>query len=682
MEKNVELVSCFAMALKPKTLINCMLLMVSVWTRLHLLAALDFNYSYWGECSTNQYRNGSDFQHNLNQVFKSLVERVSTSGFNTSVEGKNNNNVVYGLAQCSGTTNASDCKQCETEAVGLVVKLCQNSTSGFFWLNDCFLRYDNHSFYNDYNKSEDTDVACNTQKSYAPAQFGNITEQVLSNTIKKAVQSPQLFATVKVDTVYSVSREIYILAQCWRDLSPANCRSCLSVGRSKISGAGRLNNINGTACATGANGARFRSPHCALRYEIYSFFNTFIISPPPPTPTPGEGPPRSGGKRSKVLPIALGVVGATAGLIASIGLFMWIRRKGEEREKSLSLAEMNPELIFKYHILRDATSNFSAENKLGEGGFGSVFKGILPDGQEVAVKRLKSGSRQGDAEFLNEANVISLVQHRNLVKLLGCCVESSERLLVYEYLDNSSLDRIIFDTTKSHSLKWRERYEIIVGTARGLAYLHEESENRIIHRDIKASNILLDNKHRPKITDFGLAKLFAEDQTHVSTRVAGTLGYMAPEYALRGQLTEKADVFSFGVVLLEIVSGRKNRSLAQGTEFLIESTWRLYQAERALEIMETTLEGSYSQEGFRVIKIGLLCVQAASVLRPSMSQVVSMLTNERENLPSPTTPAIVDLDGVFVDADKTSSSAATSSTPPSQVHSAAADPSSGALEPR
>jgi len=229
------------------------------------------------------------------------------------------------------------------------------------------------------------------------------------------------------------------------------------------------------------------------------------------------------------------------------------------------------------------------------------------------------------------------------------------------------LPALITDTTKKHSLKWRERYEIIVGTARGLAYLHEESENRIIHRDIKATNILLDNKHRPKITDFGLAKLFPEDQSHVSTRVVGTLGYMAPEYALRGQLTEKADVFSFGVLLLEIVSGRKNQGSVQGTEFLIESTWRLYKAERTLEIIESTLEGTYSwDEGFRVIKIGLLCTQAASFWRPSMSEVVSMLTSERDNLPSPTTPAFVHVDGVLVDPDS----------------STAADPSSGALEPR
>eukprot|EP00253_Pinus_taeda_P031452 PITA_31452 len=684
------------MAMKPKALIiNCMLLIVTVWTPLHLVTAEDFNNSYWGDCGTNEYRDGSDFERNLDRALESLVGNVSMTGFTTSVEGQNSNSAVYGLLQCRGDLNSSDCQQCASATKAFLVDKCRDRTSGFLLLNECFLRYDNHNFYNDYNeKSEVMNVVCDSNKSYSPEMFGNATEKALSDTIEKAVLNPQLFAALKFDTYLSDSQEIYLLAQCWRDLSPTNCQSCLAAGRSKISGAGRSNN-SATACATGANGARYRSRNCDLHFEIYSFFNTSSISP-------GESSPETGGKGSKELPRALGVVAAMAAFIASICLCRWIRRKrskrsttstGERGEISLSLPTVNPELIFKYHILREATSNFSAENKLGEGGFGSVFKGVLPDGREVAVKRLKIGSRQGDAEFLNEANLVSRVKHRNLVKLLGCCVESSERLLVYEYLQNSSLDKIIFDTTKGHSLKWKERYEIIVGTARGLAYLHEESQIRIVHRDIKASNILLDNKHRPKITDFGLAKLFAEDQSHVSTRVAGTLGYMAPEYALRGQLTEKADVFSFGVLLLEVVSGRKNHSLAQGTEFLTEGTWRLYKAEKALEIIDSTLEGSYScEEGNRVIKIGLLCTQAASILRPSMSQVVSMLTSERENIPSPRKPAFVDLDGLgtrhqdkrrrVIDGDKTSSSAATSSTTPSEIHSVAADPSSGPLEPR
>lgn len=203
------------------------------------------------------------------------------------------------------------------------------------------------------------------------------------------------------------------------------------------------------------------------------------------------------------------------------------------------------------------------------------------------------------------------------------------------------------DAAEHHLLDWKDRYEIMVGTARGLTYLHEESEIPIIHRDIKASNILLDDKHRPRIADFGLARVFAEDNSHVITNVAGTLGYMAPEYALYGQLTEKVDVFGFGVVVLEIISGRKSQSLVHDTEFLIERTWRLYKAERALEVIDPALMGSYTwEDGIRAITVGLLCTQAVAALRPSMSQVVSMLTKERENLPSPTKPAFIDPDFV------------------------------------
>jgi len=375
-----------------------------------------------------------------------------------------------------------------------------------------------------------------------------------------------------------------------------------------------------------------------------------------PSLSPGESPPVSEAKRSKVLGMNLGVVGATVALIAAIGLwkcnFLYCRKHWEQisrtrgkGEISLSPTIANPELIFIYDILKAATSNIRADNKLGQGGFGSAFKGVLPDDREVAVKRLHIGSSQEGAEFLNEANLISRVQHMN-VKLLGFSVESSERLLVYEYLQNNSLDKIIFDTTKSSSLGWRERYEIIVGTACVLAYLHEESDIKIVHRDIKASNILLDYKHGPKIAD----------QSHVSSRVVGTFGYMAPEYALQGQLTEKADVFSFGLLLLEIISGRKNQSLGEDMGFLIERTWRLCKTERALEVMDPTLEGSYLwKEGIIVIKIGLPCTQAAAALRPSMSRVVWMLTNEREH-------------SYRVKA--------------SDNHSAAADPSSGILELR
>jgi len=679
-----------AMATEMKSLIGCVLLIVSLCTNMRLAVADPETPTVWSNCGNSgkyEYRNGSAFQLNLNNVLESLVRNVYPSGFNTSssvVEGKNSNSTVYGLVQCRGDLDSSDCKQCASTAKANLVRGCHN-TSGFIQLDGCFLRYDNHNFYHDIEsrKSTPISVLCNTGNSSRPQKFTNAVKDLLSNVTTNAAKSPKLFAAVTAAEPSSLTGNIYSLAQCWRDLSRTSCGSCLTYAFEKI-----------FLCQSGALGAQFGSQNCYLRYEVYEFFDLSVLSPPP-----AESPPVSfERKKSRVCGIILGVVaGGTLVLIAAIMILRWncfsgrkrlekdSKTGGEKGESILPLTISNSEFIFKYDILREATSNFNAKNKLGEGGFGSVFKGVLPDGRQVAVKRLYMGSRQGDAEFLNEANLISRVQHSHLVKLLGCSIDSSERLLVYEYHQNSSLDKILFDATEHHILDWKERYEIMVGTARGLAYLHEESEIRIIHRDIKASNILLDDKYRPKIADFGLARFFAEDQSHMSTNVAGTLGYMAPEYALRGQLTEKVDVFAFGVLVLEIISGRKR---VHDTEFLIEGTWKLYKAERALEVIDPTLKGSYSsEEGIRVIKIGLLCTQAAAALRPSMSRVVSMLTNEAENLPSPTKPAFIDLDSVVgvsppQDPDKTSSSAATSPTGHSDIQSGAADSSSSILEPR
>eukprot|EP00253_Pinus_taeda_P022755 PITA_22755 len=582
----------------------------------------------WYDCGNNgDYRNGSAFQLHLNTVLESLVENVYQSGFYTTSVVQNSNSTVYGLVQCRGYLDSSDCKQCASTAKSNLVEACSYNTSGFIQLDGCFLRYDNYNFYNENDSTKDTlvNVFCNTGNSSQPQRFTNDVRVILSNITAQAAQSPKLFAPDSAPAPSS-QQYIYSIAQCWRVLSRTGCGSCLSFAISNI-----------LRCQIGALGAQFGSENCYLRYEVYAFFNTFVLL----SPAPAESPqPSSEGKGSKVLGIVLGVVGATLALSAAICLWKWkflkrkrnLRTRGPETDNEgevmiLTPTITNPKLIFDYDVLKEATSNFKMENKLGEGGFGSVFKGILPDGREVAVKRLYIGSRQGDAEFLNEANLISRVQHRNLVKVMGCSVESSERLLVYDYLPNRSLDKILFDATKRHLLDWKKRYEIIVGTARGLAYLHDESEIRIIHRDIKASNILLDDKYRPKIADFGLDRLFAEDQSHVSTRVAGTLGYMAPEYALRGQLTEKADVFSFGVLVLEIISGRKNQDLSQDMEFLIEGTWKLYEADRVIEAMDSTLKkGSYlCEDGIRVITIGLLCTQAAAALRPSMSGVVRMM---------------------------------------------------------
>ncbi|KAH9302271.1 hypothetical protein KI387_013854, partial [Taxus chinensis] len=231
-------------------------------------------------------------------------------------------------------------------------------------------------------------------------------------------------------------------------------------------------------------------------------------------------------------------------------------RRGFSSKSGLLMQEQH--FVFSLQKLAEATENFDEKNKLGEGGFGAVYRGTTTDGRGIAVKKLSARSAQGKKEFMNEVKLVANVQHRNLVKLWGCCAERDERLLVYEYLPNKSLDTFLFHPEKSRELDWQKRYNIIFGIARGLLYLHEDSQLRIIHRDIKANNILLDEKLNPKIADFGLARLFPEGETQIETRVAGTYGYMAPEYAMRGQLSAKADVYSFGVVLLEILSGRKN----------------------------------------------------------------------------------------------------------------------------
>ncbi|KAL7243992.1 hypothetical protein ACSBR1_016253 [Camellia fascicularis] len=299
--------------------------------------------------------------------------------------------------------------------------------------------------------------------------------------------------------------------------------------------------------------------------------------------------------------------------------------------------------IFNIVTIANATNNFSISNKIGEGGFGPVYKGQLSTGQVIAVKRLSENSKQGVDEFKNEVILIAKLQHRNLVRLLGCCIQGEERMLIYEYLPNGSLSSFIFDKKKGSSLEWRKRFEIILGIARGMVYLHQDSRLRIIHRDLKASNVLLDASMNPKISDFGMAKIFGADQIEANTnRVVGTYGYMSPEYAMEGLFSIKSDVFSFGVLLLEIISGRKNNSYNQDNFVnLIGHVWNLWGEEKALDIVDSSLaESCSSQEVLRCIHIGLLCVQEFTTDRPTMSDVAFMLCNEM-TLPPPKQPAFI-----------------------------------------
>ncbi|XP_057764767.1 receptor-like serine/threonine-protein kinase SD1-8 [Salvia miltiorrhiza] len=374
-------------------------------------------------------------------------------------------------------------------------------------------------------------------------------------------------------------------------------------------------------------------------------------------------------KTRQILMIAGIVVGSAALLLGFAIFFIWKKRKSEsvniveqrgprersqeyllnaptipsKRDQSGETAGDEIELpLYDITTLEIATNKFSDENKLGQGGFGIVYKGVLAEGQEIAVKRLSKTSVQGVDEFKNEVKLIARLQHRNLVRLLGCCVEMEEKMLVYEYMENKSLDSILFKKNKSSMLDWQIRFKIICGIARGLLYLHQDSRFRIIHRDLKASNILLDKDMVPKISDFGMARIFGGDQTEANTKkVVGTYGYMSPEYAMDGLFSIKSDVFSFGVLVLEIVSGTKNRGFYQTNNQLnlLAYAWKLYREERALELLDSAAGQEYAAgEVMRCIQVGLLCVQELAEDRPNMSNVVLMLSSDFVSMQQPKHP--------------------------------------------
>ncbi|TYG82344.1 hypothetical protein ES288_D01G080400v1 [Gossypium darwinii] len=359
-------------------------------------------------------------------------------------------------------------------------------------------------------------------------------------------------------------------------------------------------------------------------------------------------------KKAKVkLAIILGTV--IAALLGFLLIFCYILRsrrklKDEVKDTNLNDREDKDEnedmelAVFKFGTIAQATDSFSFNNKLGQGGFGPVYKGTLGNGQEIAVKRLSKSSGQGLHEFKNEVKLIAKLQHRNLVRLLGYCIHGDERMLVYEYMPNRSLDSFIFDQTRRRVLTWSKRFRIICGIARGLLYLHQDSRLRIIHRDLKTSNVLLDSEMTPKISDFGLARTFGGDQTEANTnRVVGTYGYMAPEYAIDGLFSVKSDVFSFGILLLEIISGRKNRGFYHVNQSgnLIEHAWRLWKESKPLDLADDFLADTGDlSELLRCIHVSLLCIQQHPEERPNMSSLVLMLGSHNE-LPSPKQPGFL-----------------------------------------
>eukprot|EP01018_Ginkgo_biloba_P036199 Gb_02273 [translate_table: standard] len=414
--------------------------------------------------------------------------------------------------------------------------------------------------------------------------------------------------------------KVYDLLQCRGDVSQEDCYSCSFEAHESVKG-NCPNRIGG----------RVWLEMCFLRYESYSCFSVLDTQMPINTENPQNVTNETSNSPRKFLSNLSLQAYKPANKGFAVGSDFYFSHKffglvqcwrdisldGLHEDVSNSVIDQHEQMVFSLKTLQAATDNFHTDNKLGEGGFGPVYKERLLDGKEIAVKKLSVRSAQGKREFMNEVKLVAKIQHRNLVKLL--------------------------DPERRKLLDWEKRYNIIIDIVRGLLYLHQDSQPRIIHRDIKASNILLDENLNPKIADFGLAKIFPEGESHVSTRVAGTYGYMAPEYAMQGQLSVKADVYSFGVLLLEIVSGRKNTDFALLPEMqsLLGWSWRLHKEGHIVDMIDQTLVATCPEEqALRCLQVGLLCAQADAAIRPRMSDVVSML-NSCEKLPDPKKPAFL-----------------------------------------
>ncbi|KAH9779111.1 cysteine-rich receptor-like protein kinase 10 [Citrus sinensis] len=591
--------------------------------------AADPNYLAHFCPNTTTFTRNSTFQSNLNLFLSSLPTNANRSngfsrGFYNATAGQtSDSDRVYGLFLCRGDLGSTACQDCVTFATKNVTQRCPVEKRTTILFDECLLRYSNQSFFSNSDMSSQLSM-WNLQNVTEPDKFNVFLGNLMNQVITQAVNNPKRFEIRK--TNYSAFQTVYSLVQCTPDLSSRDCEVCLR---------GALGQL--PRCCSGRQGGRVLYPSCNLRYESYPFYNESAIAVPPSPPPPAsvtrlQG--KSGLSSSTIIAIVAPIVVIAVLFIAGL---CFLRRRAEKKYNASKLlfvcAADNDittleSLQFDFKTIEVATNKFSSDNKLGRGGFGEVYKGVLPHGQEIAVKRLSRSSGQGAQEFKNEVVLVAKLQHRNLVRLLGFCLEGDEKILVYEFVPNKSLDYFLYDN-------W---------IARGILYLHEDSQLRIIHRDLKASNILLDVQMNPKISDFGLARIFGVDQTQGNTsRIVGTYGYMSPEYAMHGQFSVKSDVYSFGVLALETITGKKNSSFYQtdGAEDLLSYAWKHWRDGTPLQLLDSNLTDSYSRdEVTRCTHVGLLCVQEDPADRPSMATIVLALNSHSVTLSVPRQPAL------------------------------------------
>ncbi|THG07336.1 hypothetical protein TEA_025841 [Camellia sinensis var. sinensis] len=608
---------------------------------------------FWLDCpNTTTYSPTSTYKTNLNTLLSVLTFKANTTnGFFNFTTGLNSPDVVHGLFSCRCDVSKNDCQNCVVTASKEILKLCPTQKRVIVWYDNCLLRYSNRYMFSILDQ-----LAIAQKFDPLDLKDWDRLRRVLGERMEDIAnwaanhQSGKKFGPKRaVRSLLSIGFELddsKIISKA--TASPLASVSPPPPGPARSSGVGLAGKTWGLkVCSHQVYGSIPLAAISSLGQCPYMVFTLVLnggLLKWAVELVPGI---RNGGIISQVL-IAV-IVSIVVSVLLFILAFYFLRRKAKKKDIALqedtSRNEITEVQSLQYDLiaLQAATNNFSDANKIGEGGFGVVYKGILPNGQEIAVKRLSQNSSQGVEEFKNEVLLVAKFQHRNLVRLLGYCLEGKEKILIYEFVPNRSLDYFLFDPQKQEMLDWSIRYKIIKGVVRGILYLHEDSQVNIIHRDLKTSNILLDTNMNAKISDFGTARIFGVDKSQENTsKVVGTYGYMSPEYVLYGQYSVKSDVFSFGVLLLEIISGKKNNSFYQSdyADDLLSYAWKLWNDGRPLELMDPTLEGFHStNEVLRCIHIGLLCVQEDLNARPTMATVLLMLNSYSYTMSVPQQPA-------------------------------------------
>ncbi|GFZ03183.1 S-locus lectin protein kinase family protein [Actinidia rufa] len=573
----------------------------------------------------SNYTANATYQTDLDTLLSSLTPKAVSQHFDN--DGLNG---ISSLYLCRGDVTHDQCQNCVKNASQEIRSRCPSDKEAIIWYDECMLRYSNATIFGleaifpgffMWNVKNNNNSSPNEPDIDANA--------LMYRLIQLARDDGMMFAADE-GSAGGGTRPTYGLVQCTRDITSDECGDCLVrlLKRSE-------------ECCQGKIGWLSDAP-----------------TPVPVSDAPPAVPAPKGNGGNNTTTIVAIVVPVFTVVLVLFGFYFYRSRRLKVQEGTSQVILLNNlegktrmqrmeeglddkgeddddggEMhYFNLTTIQIATNNFSDANKLGEGGFGPVYKGKLPDGKAIAVKRLSKNSGQGLEEFKAEVKFIVKLQYNNLVRLIGCCTKGDEKLLVYEYMANTSLDAFLFDATKCVELDWAKRANIINGTARGLLYLHEDSRLKIIHRDLKASNILLDDEMNPKISDFGTARTFYAKQVEASTNRV---------YAMEGLFSTKSDVYSFGVLMLEVISGRRNGgfNLETRAQSLLPYAWRSWNEGKAEELIDrNVIRTCHVREAVRWINIALLCVQEDPEDRPSMSKVVLMLGGKSEELPKPSEP--------------------------------------------